>query len=282
MKIDKSKLILSMIIFGTVGLVRRYIPYSSGTIAMIRGFSGMIFLLAVCFIGKRKISWQTIKQNLPLLCLSGAFLGLNWILLFEAYRFTSVATATICYYMSPVIIILSSPFIFGERLTAKKAVCVLIAAVGMATASGIFEADFSGAKGILFGLGAAVMYGALVIANKKMPDIGAIERTVFQLGTAAVVLLPYVILTESKSLPQINGFIIAMLLTIGIVHTGIAYALYFGSINKLSAQTTALLSYIDPVTAICVSALILRENVSVCTIIGAAAVIGSAIISEKR
>lgn len=269
-----------MIIFGTIGLVRRYIPYPSSIIAMMRGFLGMLFLLIIRFIQKEPFSWRSIKANLPILCLSGAFLGLNWILLFEAYRFTSVSVATICYYMSPIIVILTSAFIFGEKLTLKKTFCVLTAVIGMALASGIFEAEFSGIKGILFGLGASVMYSALVIANKKMSDIGASERTIFQLGAAGALLLPYVLFTENASLPPINGFIIIMLLTAGIVHTGIAYMLYFGSIHKLSAQTTALLSYIDPITSIAVSALILHENISVFTIIGAVMVIGSTIISE--
>lgn len=270
-----------MTIFGTIGLVRRYIPYPSGMIAMLRGILGALFLTAVHFIGGNKFSWRSIKKNLPLLCLSGACLGLNWILLFEAYRFTTVSIATVCYYMAPVTVILTSPIFFGERLTAKKIACVVTAVAGMAISSEIFTADFSGITGILFGLGASVMYSALVIANKKMSQINADERTVFQLATAAVMLLPYVLAAEGVSGLPINGFIVVMLLIVGIVHTGIAYALYFGSIHRVSAQTAAFFGYIDPIVAIATSALILREDISLYTVVGAAMVIGAMLTAEK-
>lgn len=137
--LSKLGLISSMTIFGTIGLFVKHTPLPSSLIAMIRGFIGMLFLLAVVFIKRDKISWQIIKKHAVLLFTSGAFIGVNWILLFESYRYTTVATATLCYYMAPIFIILASPIFLKERLTLKKLLCVTVALVGMIFVSGILN-----------------------------------------------------------------------------------------------------------------------------------------------
>ena len=282
---NKSKLMIisSMVIFGTIGVFRKYIPLSSELIAMIRGISGSLFLILVLKIKKEMINWQAIKDNLLLIFISGGLLGFNWILLFEAYQYTSVATATLCYYMAPIFVILVSPFIFKERLTIKKIGCVLVSLIGMIFVSGVLNTGFSGIQettGILFGLIAALFYASVVIINKKIINIDAIDRTVMQLSTAAVILLPYNFITGQFTDVSLTLNVFIILLFVGIVHTGIAYALYFGSIKDLKAQTAALFSYIDPIVAIWLSALVLHENVGISEIIGAVLVLGATIISE--
>lgn len=282
---NKSKLMIisSMVIFGTIGVFRKYIPLSSELIAMIRGIIGSLFLILVLKIKKEMINWQAIKDNLLLIFISGGLLGFNWILLFEAYQCTSVATATLCYYMAPIFVILVSPFIFKERLTIKKIGCVLVSLIGMIFVSGVLNTGFSGIQettGILFGLIAALFYASVVIINKKIINIDAIDRTVMQLSTAAVILLPYNFITGQFTDVSLTLNVFIILLFVGIVHTGIAYALYFGSIKDLKAQTAALFSYIDPIVAIWLSALVLHENVGISEIIGAVLVLGATIISE--
>ena len=171
------KLASAMITFGTIGIFRKYIDLPSSMIAMARGLGGMLFLLAVILIGRKKCSRETIKKNAPLLLLSGTFIGFNWILLFEAYRYTTIATATLCYYMAPVIVIIASPFLLRERLTIKKAICVLCSLCGITLVSGIFSpssaASATDPRGILLGLGAAVLYATVVLMNKFIKDLEA-------------------------------------------------------------------------------------------------------------
>ena len=66
----------------------------------------------------------------------------------------------------------------------------------------------------------------------------------------------------------------------GLVHTGMAYAIYFGSMSHLKAQSIAVLGYIDPVFALLLSALVLHESLTVFGILGAVLIIGSALVSE--
>ena len=279
----RAKLALSMFIFGTIGIFRRGIVLPSSIIAMVRAVVGTLFLLGLILAKRQKIDREAVRKNLWLLILSGILLGFNWILLFEAYQYTSVATATLCYYMAPIFIILASPLLLKEKLTLRKGLCVVVALGGMVLVSGLAETGISGIgemKGVLFGLAAAVFYASVVLLNKGIRDISAYDKTIMQLGIAAVVLLPYTLLTENWSTLSFDTNTVVMLLIMGIVHTGFAYAMYFGTTRVLSAQTLALFSYIDPIVAVLLSALVLKESMSVLSLVGAVAVLGSTIVSE--
>lgn len=282
------KIILSMFIFGTIGIFRRYIPLPSSLVAMVRGVVGALFLLAVMALRKQKLDKSAIRRALPKLLLSSACLGFNWILLFEAYNYTTVATATLCYYFAPMFIILVSPLMLKERITARKLICVLVALAGMVFVSGVLDAGINSIaelRGVLLGLAAAVLYASVVLINKKTVGIPANDRTVMQLGISAIILLPYVLLTENLALIDVGAggamlLVLGMLLLVGVLHTGVAYWLYFGAITTVKAQTAAILSYIDPVIAILLSALLLGEPMTLLGGIGAVLVLGSAIVSE--
>ena len=279
-------MMLAMFIFGTIGLFVKYIPLPSSAIAMARGFVGAIFLLILIKIKKQSMDKTAIKANLFKLCLSGALLGFNWILLFEAYRYTTVATATLCYYLAPVIVILVSPVFLKEKLTWKKLVCVFVALIGMVFVSGVLGVLKTGHlekgefTGILFGLGAACFYACIVLTNKKIKDISTYDMTIMQLAIAGVVLVPYVLLTQDLSGVELSTKAVVLLAVVCIIHTGIAYALYFGSMKGLKGQTVAILSYIDPVVAILMSALILREGFTASGAIGAVLILGATFANE--
>ena len=206
-------------------------------------------------------------------------MGANWIALFEAYRYTTVAAATLCYYMAPILVILASPFVIGEKLTLKKALCAAAALAGMVFVSGAAEGGLGGASGALLGLLAAALYAAVVLMNKRMQPMPALDRAVVQLLTAGVVVLPYALLTGGGAgTPDVRA--VLLLAVVCIVHTGLAYTLYFGSVERLPAHTLALLSYIDPVVAILLSALLLRERLTVFTVLGAVLILGAAVLCE--
>lgn len=278
----RGKLILAMTIFGTIGIFVKYIPLPSSVIACVRGFVGVGFLLLVTLITKSKISWRDIKKNLLFLIISGAFIGINWILLFEAYRYTTVATATLCYYMAPIFVTIASPFILKEKLTVKKVLCILTALLGMVFVSRIVGAGSLqiSVLGIICGIGAAFFYACVVLLNKFIKDISAYDKTMTQLFVAASVILPYTIFTADVSLAEFDAKALICLLIVGVVHTGFAYMIYFSSMGTLKAQTVAIFSYIDPVIAIILSALLLKEKMGIFGMIGAVLILGSTLFSE--
>ena len=272
----------SMVIFGTIGLFRRFIPLPSSLLALLRGAIGSLFLLLVMLCRRKKFSAAG-KKNMLLLLLSGVAIGFNWILLFEAYNYTTVATATLCYYMAPVFVLLASPLVSGEKLTKRRLFCVVTALFGMVLVSGVLKTGFSGLSeqiGVAYGLGAAVLYASVILINKKMKPMPSLERTVCQLAAAALALGFYVPLKGEFSGFVWEPFPIIMALLVCLLHTGVAYALYFGSVEQLPASVLALFSYIDPVAAVLLSALFLKEPLTVSAAIGAVLVLGAAVASD--
>ena len=275
----------SMLIFGTIGIFRRYIPLSSAFLAFSRGILGGLFILAFVRLKRGKAEERLPVRTVIWLAATGAVMGINWILLFEAYNHTTVAVATLCYYMQPTIVVLLSPLIFRERLTGKKAVCAAVAIAGMVLVSGVIgggEAQAGSLQGILLGLGAAVFYSGVVIMNKRIRGIDAYQKTIIQLLAAGAVMIPYLLLTNGFSSEGVSTRTVILLLVVGLVHTGIAYVLYFGSMDGLKVQSVAIFSYIDPVSALLFSAIFLKEPLSALGIIGAVMIIGSAVISEMQ
>lgn len=275
------KMTASMFIFGTIGIFRSYIPLSSGLLACVRGIIGALFLLAIVKLSKREYSPVTSVKEKSSFIISGCFIGLNWMFLFEAYRYTSVQIATLCYYTQPVIVILLSPLLFQERLGIRRILCAAAAAVGMIliTGTGNTQNDF---RGILFGLTAACLYAGVVIFNKKAPKADAYEKTIIQLLSAGLVLVPYLLLTGGFSYTPMNITEILLVSAVCLIHTGLAYMLYFSAIEGLKAQTIAIMGYIDPVSALFLSAWILHESLTPASFCGAVLIIASALIAEIR
>lgn len=275
---SKTMLLLAMLIYGSIGVFCRHIRLSSSVIALSRAALGFLTLLLWRLLRAERADWAAVRRNAPLLLAAGSFLGFNWILLFEAYRYTTVAVATLCYYMAPVLVILASP-LMGERFTVRKLLCVAVAAVGMAILS-LQGGEKTGLRGVLLGLAAAVLYASIVLCNKKLAAISGMDRTLVQLLIAAVVMGVYTAATEDLSALQPTGAELVLLLILGVVHTGLAYALYFGSMEALSGQTVALYSYLDPIAAIFFSALLLGEGLTLRTALGAALALGATLLGE--
>ena len=281
-KTTYAQFIMAMVIVGTIGIFRRNISLSSAALAFSRGILGSLSLGAFVKVRGQKIFHGMERKKLFLLILNGAIIGVNWIFLFEAYRFTTVAVATLCYYLQPTLLILVSPIFFKEKLTGKKLFYALIACLGMVLVSGVLGGGDTGSlKGVAFGLAAAVLYTMAVVINKITLGVDPYEKTIIQLASAGIVLIPYILMTEDISAVQLDTITIILVLIVGIIHTGLVYFFYFGSMEHMSAQAVAVFSYIDPVVAVIASWAFLGEPLTVPVIIGAVLIIGSAFLSER-
>ena len=282
MKNAKIKLIAAMLIFGSIGLFVKNIDLPSSMIALVRGIIGSIFLFTASYITRQKTSWKAIKPNLIPLIISGAAIGVNWIFLFQAYKYTTVSKATLCYYFAPVIVMFLSPFILKEKLNAVKIMCIIGAMAGMflIVGAGNSAAENNQLLGIIYGLAAAALYASVIITNKFIKNLSGMESGMVQLTAAAVVLVPYVLVTEKVSLAQLDFKSVVLLLAVGIIHTGIAYLLYFSAILKLKGQTIAIYSYIDPISAIVMSSIFLGERMTLIQVLGGILILGTTFINE--
>lgn len=280
----KARLLMtaSMAIFGTLGLFTRNITVSSGELALYRAILAAVLIALYLLAARQPIRLAQIRGELPLLLLSGVAMGINWILLFQAYRYTTISMATLSYYFAPVIVTAVSPVLFRERMTKKQLLCFLLSTAGLVLIIGAGETGGSGTDltGILFGLGAAVFYAAVILLNKRIRQVAGIHRTFLQLVAAAVILLPYVALTGGSCLGSLSALGFGCLLVVGLIHTGITYCMYFTALRDLSGQEAAILSYIDPLVAALVSVALLGEAMTLWQAVGGAMILGFTLVNE--
>lgn len=270
-----------MVIFGTNGLIVANISLGSAEIVLMRTFLGSLFLLAIVLV-KRSFSFADLKADLVPATMGGAALGLNWVLLFSAYRSAGVGLSTLTYYCGPIIVLALSPVLFREKLTWNKLLAIAAVAVGMFCITGDIEPGSDVQTGILFGGGAALLYASLIVANKRVKRLSGLNCAMYELIVAFFVVLIYLLASNVK-LPVIPAAEdIVWVLAIGLVNTGLAYYLYFSSLQKLPGQTVALVCYIDPLTALLVSGAFLGEKLFAVQIAGAVLILGGACLGELK
>ena len=271
----------SMTIFGTLGLFVRNIPVSSGELALYRAILATLLIACFLFITKQRIPFLQIKGEIPLLLASGAAMGINWILLFEAYKYTTVSLATLSYYFAPVIVTIVCPILFHERMNTRQIICFVMSTLGLVLITGIGklsgQADL---LGMLFGLGAALFYASVILLNKFIKNVEGIHRTFLQFLAAIVILIPYVITTSGITLGTLNSYAWLNLLVVGLIHTGVTYCMYFSSLKELPGQKAAILSYIDPLVAVFISVTILGETMTVQQALGGMLILGFTLWNE--
>jgi len=278
----KCMMILSMAIFGTLAPFVRRVSVLSGELALYRAVMAFLMVGGYFLVTGQKIPVRQIKKEIPLLLFSGAAMGFNWILLFEAYKYTTVSVATLSYYFAPVIVMLVCPVLFREKMTKKQILCFVMSTIGIVLITGIgdLNAGSNHFIGILFGLGAACLYATVILINKFIKGVQGLHRTFLQFLSAIIVLLPYVLITSGITLGGLNGIGWMCLLVLGIVHTGAAYCMYFSSLKEIEGQKAAILSYIDPLVAVLVSVTVLKESIGIMQIIGGILILGFTLLNE--
>ena len=272
--------IIAMVVFGTIAIFVKNIDLSSGEKALYRAVLALIVISGYLLVTGSKINIKEIKKELILLLISGAAMGFNWIFLFESYNYTTIAVSTLCYYMAPIIVTVVCAIFFKEKLSKKEIICFSLATLGVVLVVGTIDLSGKGTDltGILFGLGAAVLYATVILINKGIKKVEGIHRTFFQFISAILVLLPYVLLTDGINISSLNQKGWINLIILGVIHTGIAYCIYFSSMRNMKGQEVAVLSYIDPFIALIISVIV--DVTTVYQIIGAVMIIGFSIINE--
>ncbi len=279
---EKLYFVLSMIIFGAVGVFAKYIDMSSSKIALLLSLIGAIFLLVVFVCKKQNISWSIVKKNATALFIASIALSGNWIFLFQAYKETTIATAALSYYFAPVLVTILSPLVLKEKLSLKKVICIGIALLGLffILQYSTMETTGNHLLGIGYGLIAASFYATLTLANKFIQGLDGLTNTLLQLGLSVMLLSPFVLFTDDFNFSSLTSKMVILMLLLGVLHGGVGFYLFFAGMKGLKAQSIAVLSYVDPLTSLLISALVIGEKMTLQQLIGAALLLGSIWISE--
>ncbi len=275
---------ISMVIFGTMAPFVRQVAVSSGELALYRAVLALMLIGPVLLLSRQKLPAQQLKKALPLLLLSGGAMGFNWLLLFQAYKYTTVSVATLSYYFAPVLVTVLCPILFKEKMKPVNWLCFGFSTLGIMLLTGLGDPTQgqNHLAGIGFGLGAAVLYATVMILNKYIKDVPGLQRTFFQFLAAVLVLAPYVLLTGGVTLGKMDTTGWVCLLILGLVHTGFTYCLYFSSIKSIPGQKVAILSYLDPLVAVIISVTVLHEAISASQIVGGCLILGFTLLNELK
>ncbi len=277
----RLQIVFAMAVWGTIALFTRAIPVTSGELALYRALLAAAFIALYLLLTRQLPDLRALGRDLPKLALSGAAMGFNWILLFEAYKYTTVSLATLSYYFAPVIVTVLAPLLFKEKLSRKGILCFIMSTLGLVLVIGVGKpAGGQHGVGIAFGLGAAVLYAFVVLLNKSITRVSGLHRTILQFLAAIVVLLPYVACTSGLHPEVLDGKGLACLLILGLVHTGVAYCLYFSNLKSVTGQEAAILSYVDPLVAVLVSVTLLSEPMTLPQLLGGALILGFTVWNE--
>lgn len=273
--------IVSLLIFGSNGVFASHIDMTSAEIVCMRTLIGSLALILVLLISRTKLDWAVMKRESFKLITAGICLGVNWALLFEAYKLMSVSIATLTYYLAPIIVLILSPLLLREKQSARAYIGMGAAVVGLVLAVGLGDASVT-ATGLIVGLGSAVFYAGLIIFNKKIDGVTGLPLTTIEMVIAACVMLPYVLLTGGYVgfPPDMEGTLYLIFLC--LVNTGLACWLYFSSMNRLPARAVALFGYVDPVSALIFSAVFLGDRMGVLQIAGAVLVFAGAAFGQSK
>lgn len=274
------KYIAALLLFGSNGIVASRIALNSYEIVLLRAFTGSFLLAAIYFAGKKKLTFYKNGKQFFFLCISGVAMGASWIFLYEAYAQIGVGVSSLLYYCGPVLVMALSPALFQEKLTVSKEIGFLFALCGICLVNGNAFDGNGNRFGVFCGIMSAATYAFMVIFNKKAIDITGLENSMLQLFVSFLTAAIFVGFKQGFHM-QIILSDIAPILILGLLNTGIGCYFYFSSISKLPIQTVAVCGYLEPLSAVFFSIVILREVMSPLQIAGAVLIIGGAIFAER-
>ena len=279
MKRSYMKYFAALLLFGFNGIVASFIDLSSYEIVLLRTFIGSVLLIALFFLTRNKLTFYQYKNDSLFLLLSGIAMGTSWMFLYEAYAQIGVSIASLCYYCGPVIVMALSPLLFREKLTASKLCGFAAVLIGIILVNGSAFNGNGNLWDIFCGLMSAVMYAAMVICNKKAQRITGMENATLQLFVSFLTVFIFVLFKQGLTVHLHTEDIIPVLI-LGLFNTGIGCYFYFSSIGKLPVQTVAVCGYLEPLSAVVFSVIVLHETMLPIRILGAALIIGGAVSSE--
>ena len=273
------KYFLALLLFGLNGIVASHITMNSYEIVFTRTLIGSLFLMAIYAFSKNKLTFYKNKKHFLFLALSGIAMGTSWMFLYEAYSSIGVSLSSLAYYCGPVIVMAVTPLIFKEKLSKIKVFGFIIVLLGMLFVNGMELKNGGISFGLFCGIMSAIMYAFMVIFNKKAESITGLENSMIQLIISFLTVAVFVLFKKGIDVSKIIENIVYILI-LGILNTGVGCYFYFSSIQKLSATTVSVCGYIEPLSAVIFSVILLEEKLTFVQTIGAIFIIGGAILSE--
>lgn len=279
---NRIKLVTVMILWGSIGLFTRYIPLTPIHLAFSRAVLGAILLVVIS--GRKSGALKGVNRTtLMLYSISGALIGLAWVALFYGYTQTTIATAVVIYNMCPVYVMLLAPILLKEKRSNIQTVVILLSLIGLVLIVGAPTASEGDLMGKIMSGISGLLYAVIVMINRKIKvKLNSNIATAIQMISASLMLLPFVIHSGYiGSIKSLDLYSVILTITLGIVHTGVAYSLYFSTYHEMNSINIVAYSYLEPVFGLIFSVIILRESLTVIQIVGGLLILGSTFVGEN-
>lgn len=205
---------------------------------------------------------------------------MEWMLVFEAYGQIGIGLSTIINYCGPILVIVTAPLFFRERLTWQKGVALALAMVGACLISGQTAATGGSLWGLVCAGLSAVTYAILVISNKMSRHIVGMENALIQMGFTLLTVVIFVGFRGGLAM-DIPAGDWPFILWLGLLNTGVGCFCYFATIGALPTHTVAICGYLEPISAVVFSLVILREVISPVQLVGILLILGGAVFGER-
>ncbi len=273
------KYLSALLLFGLNGIVASHIALNSYEIVFLRTLIGSVLLLFLFLLSKGRFHIKEYKKDTLFITLSGIAMGTSWMFLYEAYQQIGVSLSSLLYYCGPVIVMILSPLIFKEKLTIPKIVGFAIVLIGILLVNGNAVDGNINTWGLFCAAMSAVTYFFMVTLNKQAKNITGMENSVIQLIVSFLTVGIFMLIKQGIIIhvPANAWF---WVLVLGVVNTGIGCYLYFSPLSKLPVQTVAVCGYLEPLSAVVFAAILLGEKMTLIQVVGAACIIGGAMIGE--
>ena len=277
---NRIKLVLVMIIWGSLGVFTRSIPLSALSLAFLRAFIALPVLFVVMKMKKGdKVKGQLL---LPYL-ISGVLLGFGWLTLFYGFKHTSISSAVMIYNMCPVYVMIFAPLVLKETISKIQIAVIFISFLGLFLIVGHNLSEGYGYMGLVLSAVSGMLYATIVLINRSIKvRVDNQTATFVQILTAMIVLLPFVLIDGNVfTVVQLDAIAVIYTILLGVLHTGVAYTMFFSVYAHMKSVEIVSYSFLEPLFGILFSVIFIGETLTFPQIIGGFLILGSNYLGQK-
>ena len=276
---NRIKLVLVMVLWGSLGVFTRSIPLSALSLAFLRALIALPVLFAALKMkNTEKVEWRLLKPYI----ISGSILGFGWLTLFYGYKHTSISSTVILYNMCPVYVMIAAPLLLKEAISKIQIAEVFFSFLGLVLIVGQNLSEGYGYLGMALSAVSGMLYATIILINRSIRSrVDNQTGTFVQISAAMIVLLPFV-LAEGNILTvrDLDAAAVIYTILLGVLHTGIVYTIFFSLTTQMRSVEIVLYSYLEPLFGILFSVIFIGEKLTVLQIIGGTLILGSTFIGE--
>ena len=269
---------LAVLLFGLSSVLARSMTAPALVITWGRVVCSAIPLLLFLLARRQPLGLER-KRDWGLLIAAGVVQAVHWVTFFHSIQISSVAIGTITFSTFPLFLLFLEPLVFHERFRMKNLLFAALLVIGVVITIPEFSMENKTTLGIVYGMVCSLLYAVLMLFNRDLSArYPAGKICLYEQGTAAIVLLPAVLLIH----PAVSGHDAALIVVLGVVCTALAFGMFVTAQRTVPAQTAGLVSGLETVYGIVFALLLLGDAPTAREIVGGVIILGTAMLATWK